>query len=39
VAGLGGISGDGIDWRLLPEPLSKQNSDTQTVCILLKNGC
>ena len=34
----GGISEDGIHWELLPEPLSKKNSDTQTVCIPEKNG-
>jgi hypothetical protein len=33
----GGVSGDGIHWRLLPEPLSKKNSDTQTICIPEKN--
>jgi hypothetical protein len=34
----GGVSGDGIHWRFLPEPLSKENSDTQTVCIPERNG-
>jgi hypothetical protein len=34
----GGVSGDGIHWRLLPEPLSMKNSDTQIACIPEKNG-
>jgi hypothetical protein len=34
----GGMSEDGIHWQLLPEPLSKKNSDTQTVCIPERNG-
>lgn len=29
----GGTSADGIHWNLLPEPLSRKNSDTTTVCI------
>jgi hypothetical protein len=28
----GAVSADGLRWRILPEPLLKKNSDTQTVC-------
>jgi hypothetical protein len=28
----GAVSADGLNWRILPEPLLKKNSDTQTVC-------
>jgi hypothetical protein len=29
----GGVSGDGIHWKALDEPLLKKNSDTDNVCI------
>ncbi|MCX7426471.1 MAG: hypothetical protein NTW96_12725 [Planctomycetia bacterium] len=29
----GGTSADGMHWTLLPEPLSRKNSDTTTTCI------
>lgn len=29
----GAVSADGLRWRMLPEPLLKKNSDTQTACL------
>jgi beta-glucanase (GH16 family) len=29
----GGVSADGMHWTLLPQPLSRRNSDTSTPCI------